>query len=326
MKKAFPFILIIAALIIGISAIVFLPSKNDTANDDRFTVVTTIAPIASLVTDLVSEETEVVTLVPPGATPHTYEPTPGQLKDMQNADVLFIVGTPIEFEINWLDRLIAVNKDLRVVDLSQGVDLIEFEEKEEHEDDHHDEKHGNNDDHEEEGHDEEGEHGHDHEGIDPHIWLSPTAISTMLSTISSTLAELQPEQAGVYQQQLAQRLVEVEKINSDINNQLSASSSKTILVYHDAWGYFARDYNLELIEIEASGKEPSAKVLAEIIEEAQAKQIKVIFSSPEFPSQSVQTIAQQIGAEVVEISPLPENLLESLEQVAQAFSRALSAS
>jgi zinc transport system substrate-binding protein len=96
------------------------------------------------------------------------------------------------------------------------------------------------------------------------------------------------------------------------------------MVFHPAWGYFARDFGLEQIPVEVGGQEPSAQELAHLIEEAQVENIQVVFAQPEFSTEDAETIAQEIGGEVLLISPLAPDWLENMSKVAQTFTEVLN--
>jgi zinc transport system substrate-binding protein len=294
MNKVLPLVILVSAILVAIIVLLFSQSSqtNLQSNPDEFFIISTIAPINSLVGELVGGDTiKRSVLVPPGASPHTYEPTPNQLAEILTADALVITGTAVEFEVAWLDRIKSLNTELVIIDLSKDIDLINIA---------------------------------DESISDPHIWLSPRNLGQMVSTLAIALSEIDLERSSFYQQQLATLLIELERIDEAISEQLVSQNKNTLLVYHDAWGYFARDYNLDLLEIENLGKEPTAKALSAIIKEALEKEIQFIFASPEFSTQSAKVIADQIGAKVITISPLSENLLESLQDVAKIFQDTLS--
>ena len=116
----------------------------------------------------------------------------------------------------------------------------------------------------------------------------------------------------------------IDELDGQIRQTLAGVSNRKFMVFHPSWGYFAHDYNLEMIPIEIGGQEPSAAELAELIAEAKKEDIRVIFVQPEFSSQAAETIANQIGGEVIKISPLEANWLENLRNFSQTFTQVLS--
>lgn len=105
---------------------------------------------------------------------------------------------------------------------------------------------------------------------------------------------------------------------------MAGLKQQKFMVFHPAWGYFARDYGLEMIPIELGGTEPSAAELATLMAEAKEENIKVIFAQPEFSKRDAETIAQEIGGEVLLLDPLAADWLENLRHVSQQLAQVLS--
>ncbi|MDP3065158.1 MAG: zinc ABC transporter substrate-binding protein, partial [Methanobacteriaceae archaeon] len=110
-------------------------------------------------------------------------------------------------------------------------------------------------------------------------------------------------------------------LDQNLTQSLKEIKTRKILVYHPAWGYFCRDYGLEQISIEKEGKEPTPQDLSLVIDEARRENIKVVFVAPQFNQRNAQTVATEIGGQVVLVDPLARNYLENLKKVAEAFSR-----
>ena len=114
-------------------------------------------------------------------------------------------------------------------------------------------------------------------------------------------------------------LQEIEQLQKDIRLALESVDNRRFLVFHPAWGYFAREFGLQQISIEVGGTEPSAGELAKIIDTAKRENIHVVFAQPEFSTSTADYIAQEINGRVVLVSPLAENWLDSLRKVADSF-------
>ena len=117
-------------------------------------------------------------------------------------------------------------------------------------------------------------------GLDPHVWTSPENVKIMAQSIYETLAAIDPAHQADFQANLDSFTADIDQLEADINANLSGITSKKFIVFHPAWGYFARDFGLEQIAIEIGGSEPSAQELAGIIDEAKAENVKVIFGAP----------------------------------------------
>jgi zinc transport system substrate-binding protein len=255
--------------------------------------------------DLVS----VSVMVEPGASPATYEPKPEQLKALSSAAAYFSIGVP--FEEAWLDKIAAANDDMVMVDTIAGIERIPIEAHHHHE--------------EEEEHEEEGGEEQDHEkgAPDPHVWLSPELVEVQAQTIYEALVDLDPAHETEYTENLAAFIADIDALQADIKATLSGLASNKFMVFHPAWGYFAHEFGLEQIPVEVGGQEPSAQELAHLIEEAKEEDIRVIFAQPEFSTQDAETIAQEIGGEVLLVSPLAPNWLDNMRTVTQTFADAL---
>jgi len=255
-------------------------------------VAVTILPQQEFVASVGGDRVDITVMIPPGASPHTYEVTPAQMVKLSNAKAYFKVGSPIEFELTWLDKLIAQNKDILVVDCSKGIDLIESDDP-------------------------------DEPGADPHIWTSPRNVKTMVKNICAGLSQVDPQGRQDYEKNRDSYLQQLGELDTTLQASLGHSSNRTFIVYHPAWGYFANDYSLKQLGIEQDGKEPKAAYMSRLINEARAEGIKVVFVSPEFDSRGAETIAREIGGRVVIIDPLAEGYLENMKAVASAFEEAL---
>jgi zinc transport system substrate-binding protein len=293
--------LLLAALVMAAAA-----GCNSEADSSGKTVVAvSILPQAGFVEVIGGDKVEVVVMVPPGASPHTYEVTPDQMTQLSEAKMYAKVGSPVEFELVWMDKLIAQNKAMLVVDCSQGIQLMEMAEEEEHE-------HAG---------EEEGEH--EHEGLDPHIWLSVKNAKIMVQNICDGLVQVDTTNKDYYEANCAAYLEELTALDGDLTAGLADVKNRSFIVFHPAFGYFARDYNLMQIAIEQSGKEPEADYIVRLIEEAKERDIKVVFVSPQYSSKSAETIAKEIGGQVVVINPLARDFIENVHAIETAMKQAM---
>ncbi len=256
--------------------------------DGRVVVAVTIPPEQEFVERVGGDHVRVILLVPPGADPHTYEPPPGVLAEVAEADMYAVVGSGIEFELAWQEKIAALNPDMLIVDCSHGVDLIAT-----------------------------GEGGHP--GTDPHIWLSPKNAKVMVENIREGLAEVDPANADDYNRSAGVYQEDLDALDAEIAGALAESGVKKVMVYHSSWAYLARDYGLVEVPIEDEGKEPSPQRIEHLVAQAKDEHIRVIFASPEHSTRSAEVIADEIGGTVVLVSPLAKDYLENMRHVASAF-------
>jgi zinc transport system substrate-binding protein len=260
--------------------------------EDRISVVTSIVPLAEFIEQVGTDRVIVTVMVPPGASPHSYEPTPGQLVHVSKAHAYVKLGTNIEFEMAWLDRLLETNRSITVIDASTGITLISGE---------HEHNHAN-------------EHSNDTKH-DPHIWLSPKNAEQMVSNICTGLIAIDSAYRNHYTKNRDKYISLLDSLDRYIR--------KILMTYHPSWSYFSREYNIEQIPVEIQGKEPTARIMQQLIARAKKDNIQVIFASPQFNTKSVEAIAHEIQGKVVLIDPLDKNYIENLGMVAEAIAGAV---
>lgn len=265
-------------------------------------VTVSIPPQKYFVDRIGGEHVRVNVMVEAGESPATYEPTPEQLKGLSEAAAYVSYGAP--FERAWMDRITAANPEMLIVDTTQGIELMPMEV-------HH--RHG-----------EEEEPEGPPENPDPHTFVSPQLVKVQSQTIYEALVYLDPAHQETYRANLDRFIADIDALDADIREALAGVERRKFIVFHPAWGYFARDYDLEMVPIEIGGQEPSAAELAALVTEARQEGIKVIFAQPEFSTKAAETIANEIGGEVLLISPLAPDWLDNLRRVTDALARALS--
>jgi zinc transport system substrate-binding protein len=287
-------------------------------------VTVSILPQAFFVERIAGEDLQVNVMVGPGDEPHTYEPTPEQMRMLSKSQVFFSIG--VEYEENWITRFQDANPDLVIVDSASGITRISMET---HQHNHGDENHQDQDEDDDHDHDSdaeehhEGSHEHEGEKLDPHVWLSPENGKIIAANVLNTLISIAPEKEADYQKNYKDLIVEIDALDATIESTLSDLPQRTFMVFHPAWGYFANQYDLEQIPVQVGGQEPSPSELIALVDLARAEEISVIFIQPSFDSTSVETIAEEINAEIAVVDPLARNWLENLNTVAEAFGAAL---
>jgi len=311
-------VLLIAGLSIFVSGCTDSGNSNDnetagqgtemSGTDEPIIVAVSVVPQAEFVEKVGGDKVKTVVIIPPGADPHTYELSPKEVQEISKASMLVTVGVGMPFEEVWVDRFETMNSNTLIVNCSKGIELKELEE--------------HNHEGEEEGeHDEELEAGH--EELDPHIWTSPANAKIMVEDIYEGLAELDPENEAYYAQNRDAYLEELDALDTRIREKLEGKEEKSFMVYHPSWGYFAADYGLTMIPVEIEGKEPSAQDLAELVDLAKEKNVKVIFVQAQFSTRSADVLAQEIGGEVVAVDPLAKDYIANMDNVSDVFARNL---
>ncbi len=265
---------------------------NATHNSDKPIITVTIEPLRYFTEAIAGEHFKVVSMVPKGSSPESYDPTPQQLVALGNSQAYLRIGH-IGFEQAWMKKLEANHPNMKVYDTSQGIDLIRSE-----------------------GH-WHGDHFHEG-GVEPHIWNSTRNASMMADNIYKALCELD----STHQEEYKHRLDSLKKTIARTDENVKAilkNASTSFLIYHPALSYFARDYGLKQISIEEGGKEPSPAHLKELIELCKREKIRVIFVQQEFDQRNAQLIADELGIKVVSINPLSYDWTEEMENAARSL-------
>ena len=193
----------------------------------------------------------------------------------------------------------------------------------ESEEDHANESEADHANESEEDHEHESEEGHEETELDPHIWTSPANAKIMVENIYEGLAEIDPGNETYYAQNRDAYLKELDALDARIREKLEGQKERNFMVYHPSWGYFAADYGLTMIPVEIEGKEPSAQDLAELVDLAKEKQVKVIFVQSQFSTRSAESVAEEIGGEVIAVDPLAKDYIANMDNVSDIFARNL---
>jgi zinc transport system substrate-binding protein len=262
---------------------------------------------------------EVEVMVPPGATPETYEPRPGQMTALSRARIYFACGVP--FETIWLPKMISANPKILVIHTEKEIRKRAIEA---HSHPGEDAKHAGaavptsrDQQHQ--------EHVRDNEGAgDPHIWLSPPLVILQGREIFEALAATDPHNRDCYEANYRKFVSELVELDLSISRLFAKNAEPSaFVVFHPAWGYFADAYGLRQVPVEVEGKEPKARDLDEFIKRARELRTKVIFIQPQYSPRTAQTIAEAVGAALVQADDLAPDWENNLRQVAGQISAAI---
>lgn len=265
------------------------------------TVAVSILPQADFVRNIAGDKVKVLTLVGPGASPHSYEPTPRQMADLSSARILFTVG--VDFEKALLPKLKTLYPRLRIVDTAKDIAKRRLED------------HG---DHEGHGESEES-------GPDPHVWLGQDEVRVQLAAIAEALCALAPESASFFRGNAAAYIRRIDEVFSELRKNLAPLRGKTVYVYHPSFGYFFDEFGIVQEAVETGGKEPTQKSLADLIRKAKRDGARIIIVQKQFSSRAAKTIADAIGGSVIEMDPLAPDWLANIREMGEALSRTIGA-
>jgi len=247
-------------------------------------------------------------LIPKGQDPHTFEPTPKQVAALGRSQLYFTLG--LEFEEQIITKIRQSSSKLQIVNSTAGIEKLDMAHHHHEEESAHDVDAGKEEQH--------------HDGLDPHVWLSPVNLKIMAAQMAKAMIATDPQNSGDYIANLDKLSRELNVLDLNIAAQLKPYAGATFFVFHPSFGYFAKRYGLNQEAVEVEGKLPTPKQLSDLITEAKADGVKVIFVQPQFDSRSGEVIATAIGGKVVPLDPLAEDVKGNLETIANEISTALT--
>ena len=265
---------------------------NTAQKSEKAIITVTIEPLRYFTEAIAGKNYQVVSMVPKGSSPESYDPIPQQLVNLSKSQAYFRIGH-IGFEQAWMKKLEANCPDMKVYDTSKGIDLIR------------DKGHWH------------GDHFHEG-GVEPHIWNSTQNALIIADNIYQALCELDSTHQADYKNRLDSLKQSIQQTDAETRKLLENADS-TFLIYHPALSYFARDYGLKQISIEEGGKEPSPAQLKKLIETCRNENVHTIFVQQEFDQRNAQLIAHELGIDIVSINPLSYDWTEEMLQTAKAL-------
>ena len=265
---------------------------NTTQKSEKPILTVTLEPLRYFTEAIAGDNYEVVSMVPKGSSPESYDPTPQQLVNLSKSQAYFRIGY-IGFEQVWMKKLEANSPDMKVYDTSKGIDLIR------------DKGHWH------------GDHFHEG-GVEPHVWNSTQNALIIADNIYQALCELDSTHQEDYQKRLDVLKQTIRQTDANVRTLLEKADS-TFLIYHPALSYFARDYGLKQVSIEEGGKEPSPAQLKTLIETCRNENVHTIFVQQEFDQRNAQLIANELGVNIVSINPLSYDWVKEMIRIAEAL-------
>ena len=277
-------------------------------SDGRLRIAATTTVVADLVRHVAGDNAEVTAVVPAGGEVHTFDPTPSDLERVASADAVFANGLGLD---EWVTQLVSdAGSDALVVELAEDLSGVTYRE--------------GADAHE----------GDDNHGTDPHVWLNPAYAALYVDRIADELSKVDPGHASAYADRAAAYRAELEALDAEVHAMFEAipADDRRVVSYHDAFGYFADAYGLEIIGTvtDAPGQDPSAGEIARLIDEIRDLDARAILAEAQFPVQLAERIADDAGIQVVtelhtdSVGPAPLDsfvaiLRHDAEQIAEAL-------
>ena len=287
-------------------------------------VVTTIKPLHSLISNVMDGVGEPSLIIEGSTSPHSFVLKPSHAKMIEQADIIFWIGEDIEtFMEKPLESIAKNAKKISFMELT-SIEKLKFREEnifdhDDHDDhghgekkDHDDHGHGEDKDHDDHGHGEKKDHddhgdgheGHHHGEFDAHIWLDPANAKEMLHEIAHELADLDPSNASKYESNADQAIKSIDKMIKEIDGNINKDAK--FIVFHDAYQYFEKRFGVMTAGALTLNTDvlPGAKQISEIQEVIAERDIKCIFSEPQFNPKIIETIAKDTGIKTGVLDPL----------------------
>lgn len=252
-------------------------SNNSIESNNKLTIVTSFYPMYISTLNIVKDipDVEVINMTAPQTgCLHDYSLSTKDLKTLSSADIFVINGAGME---SFLDDVIDEYSDLKIIEASNGISLIEDTDHDEHE--------------------------HD---VNPHVWVSISKNIEEVSNIAKELSAFDPNHASEYEANADAYIAKLENLRTEMHAALDNVNNKDIITFHEAFPYFAEEFNLNIagvIEVEPDS-EPSAKEVENIISIINEKNIKALFTEPQYSSKIADTIAKETGASIYMLDPI----------------------
>jgi zinc transport system substrate-binding protein len=249
----------------------------------KISIVTSFYPLAEFAQQIAGDKAVVFNLVPAGAEPHDFEPSPQDIATLTESNLFIYNGAGFETWISKVQNDLDTNNVLSI-NSSQDIQLIQTDS--------------------------------DQNSLDPHIWLDPVLAQDQVSNIKNALVKVDPQNQEFYENNANLYIDQLKNLDSEFQQTLSSCEKNTIVASHNAFTYLAKRYNFSVISISglSPDEEPSAQKLAEISQYARSNQIQYIFFESLVSPKLSDTIAQEVNAKTLVFNPIegltPEELSE----------------
>ncbi len=284
MKQRKYIFLLIIAILLFVQGCTNEQSENEVKEEsEKLIVAVSIIPEETFVRAICGDKVHIITMIPPGMSPETYEPTPETMSFFQDADLYFAIGVPAE-DANIISK---IGEDTDLINLHELVAEV-YEDR----------------------YFEAG-------GRDPHIWLSLNRAKVMVEIITEKISLLDEKNRTYYEENKDKYIEEIETKSMIISEMFENSNASSFITYHPSFGYFAEEYGLTMYSLEEEGKEATVTHLQEIIDIAKEKNIHTVFYQAEVDSKQSEAFAAEIDGNAVELAPLAADYLDNMEEMAK---------
>lgn len=276
MKKAGLIIAIIVILAAVVAIFYFTEEPEPESSLPKISA--TIFPLYDIVQNISGDKIHVQLIAPPGASPHTFEVTAEQVRELQGSKILFSLGHGVDA---WISQVKNALPESEIYIVSDNIQLQEFENEHQHVE-------------------------HSFEGVDPHYWLSIPNAKIIAKNITEKLKQFDPENSAYYQNNVQEYYKKLDQADQQIHALLDNVSSNEIITLHQAWSYFSHEYGLEIVATfePYAGEEPSPQHLVELSNLTKEYNIKTIFSEPQLSNQLIKPFLSDLDLDLKVLDPL----------------------
>jgi zinc transport system substrate-binding protein len=270
-----------------VTVFVLLSCSGGAPPEDRISVTASIFPLADIARQVGGGRVTVEVLIPPGASPHIFEPPPDAFRRFSRTQLFVMVGGGLEF---WAEKLIeaTAGDDLVVLRAADGMTLVQTGRH----------RHG------------EGNGRHDEapqdRGGNPHVWLDPLVVSSLAERIAAALEGLDPDHAAGYRSRLADCRDRLTALDQNIARTVNGFEIKEYVSFHPSWTYFARRYGLHELGViqQSPGRDPTPRQVQALIDSIRGRGVTAVFAEPQFNPAAARAIAREAGVRVLILDPL----------------------
>jgi zinc transport system substrate-binding protein len=265
---------------------------------EKLPVVASIFPLADMARQIGGDDVDVTTIVPAGASPHTFELKPSIVRKFASAKVFLMIGVGLEY---WADQLVhSSGGKLKPVVLSDGMTLIHATES------HHDEAADHQSHASGKSRHAKHNHDHDHGSGNPHIWLDPHLVKLMAARIQEAFSAADPDHAAAYARRNLNFLDQLDALDREIAGSVAQFKTRQVVSFHSSWDYFIARYGLTLSGVieKSPGRNPTPREIADIVSSIRSFHIRAVFAEPQFSPKVADVIASEAGVKVLILDPL----------------------
>lgn len=278
-KRRFQVVLLMVVMAVASASVFFWSRQADapgdeTAYEKKLRVVATFYPLAEFSRMVGGDRVEMSTIVSPGVEPHDYEPTPRDVIAIERADVFVINGAGMD---PWAEKLVPSLREngVAIVTASESVALLPSGES-------------------------------DHDGTDPHFWLDPIFVESIIGSIRVAFSKSDPAHIDAYDAFASAALSELAALDGEYRTTLSSCSKNKVVVSHGALSYLSKRYGFEAHPISGISPEtePSIGRILELAKLAEKEDIRYIFFETLTSPKVSETLAREVGAETLVFDPI----------------------